>query len=152
MIGLTIYFILMNTSMYLVVHTSEHYQNQTQTQSTIIADIPPNAELIEIRKTISSIIEKLNSVDSGIATFTPHVKTIKALSMVLESMGIWKCNSCRMNANGVCIGWRLPEDLSNSLRNLLGENAVTQQDGIYRFRIDRLPFVGAVCPIYMQRQ
>lgn len=151
MIGLTIYFILINISIYLVVHTSEQYQNQTQTQPTIIADIPPNAELIEIKKTISSIIEKLNSVDSGIATFTPHVKTVKALSMILESIGIWKCNSCKMNVNGVCIGWRLPEDLSNSLRNLLGENAVMQQDGIYRFRIDRLPFVGAVCPIYMQR-
>ncbi len=127
-------------------------QTQVQIlQTAITAEVPPNAELIEIKKMVSEIIEKINSIGSEVVAFTQHVNTIKTLSIILGSIGIWRCSSCKMNVNGVCTGWRLPEDLSNSLKHLLSDDAVIQQENIYRLRIDRLSFIGAICPIYIQR-
>lgn len=129
---------------------SEQSQNQIQ-QTTIVADVPPNVELMEVRKAINNITEKLNSLDNEITTSISYINKIKALVMIFESIGMWKCSTCKMNINGVCTGWRLPSNLSNNLANLLGEDIVIQQDNVYRFKIDKFPFIGSICPIYIQR-
>lgn len=125
---------------------------QTQAhRATIAAEVPPNPEVIEVRKVVNDVAEKVNSIGSEIAAFREHVGVTRALLIVLESIGVWKCGSCKMNMNGICGGWRLPEDLSSSLKSVAGGDVVIQQDNVYRLRVDKFPFIGAVCPIHIHR-
>lgn len=36
-----------------------------------------------------------------------------------NSLGYWRCSTCKFNNNGLCMGWRLSNDAAESLRKPL---------------------------------
>lgn len=96
-------------------------------------------EAVALRKLIESLQREVS---------TPFTSRIKALTELMDAVGAWRCSQCKHNNNGVCGGWRLSADLANRLTMLIGGDAIVLQEGVNRFNIAKVSFLGAFCPLF----
>lgn len=108
-------------------------------QPLLSADVPPFAEVIEVKHRIEKLETLVANVDA--------VK-LRLLIELAEAMGFWRCNQCKLNVNGICSGWRLSQEMANKISSIAGADAVVQQDNAYRINLSKIAFIGVFCPIY----
>lgn len=111
-------------------------------QPLLSTDIPPFAEILEIKKRIDKLEVVLSDVD---------VVKLKLITEFAEAIGLWRCSQCKLNINNICNGWRLSQEFVNKIIAVAGSDAVIQQDNIYRLNLLKLPFIGVLCPIYVAK-
>ncbi|MEM1645507.1 MAG: hypothetical protein QXL96_06520 [Ignisphaera sp.] len=108
-------------------------------QPLLSADIPPFAEVIEVKQRIERLEALIANVDA--------IK-LRLLIELAEAMGLWRCSQCKLNVNSICTGWRLSQEMANRISSIAGADAVVQQDNVYRINLSKVAFIGVFCPIY----
>jgi len=108
----------------------------------ISSDIPPLAEVVDIKKRIEKLEAIVTSIDTA---------KLRLVTEFVENIGIWRCSKCKQNINNICTGWKLSKEFADKIVSIVGEGAVVLQDNVYRINISRLPFVGAICPIFVAK-
>ncbi|MEM1526971.1 MAG: hypothetical protein QXZ41_05485 [Ignisphaera sp.] len=108
-------------------------------QPPLSADVPPFAEVIEVKQRIEKLEALVANVDA--------VK-LRLLIELAEAMGFWRCSQCKLNLNNTCTGWRLSQEMANKISGIASADAVVQQDNVYRINLSKIAFVGVFCPIY----
>ena len=121
----------------------------------IEADIELVSEVVQIARAIESAEKRVEKVEKEVDSVKHSVeivmKRIGVVYKLSEWIGGWKCCRCKFNENGVCKAWRLAESAVEELKRELGEECLAVVDGVTRFRVDRVPLLGALCPLFKPR-
>lgn len=138
------FYYLAEKYLYGVICMSMSHGGPTTADKQLLAEVSPASSIAEVKRQI----EELNQSVKGLeAVF----QQIKAFNYVGELIGRWKAMTCKMNSNGVCIGWRIPSDIVADVKKNLGDNAVIEKDGTARFNVANTALVCMICPIYISR-
>lgn len=123
-------------------------------QSTLQPEtnIMPNHDLIELRNSIDAILKKIEEIVNSHNEVVQYINTIRTIMNIVNSLGNWRCSTCKFNNNGLCMGWKLSNDAVDSLRKTFGIDAVNEVEGTQRINIRKLSFIGALCPIYSSKR
>ncbi len=122
----------------------------------IEADIELVSEVTQLAKAIENIETRINGVESAVEEVKQSITTIesteRAYAKIVEWIGSWKCSRCRFCENGICKAWKLAEPAIEELKKSLGEeDAIAVVDGVARFRVEKVPVLGALCPLFKPR-
>lgn len=108
------------------------------------AEFTPHQSVVELRQKIEELMRNIDSLSIV-------VQQVKNVAYVSSLIGRWKMLTCKMNSNGVCMGWRMPKDVADEIKKNLGDSVVVERDGITRFNVNSTFYVCALCPIYSPR-
>ncbi|HIP57139.1 MAG TPA: hypothetical protein EYH02_03605 [Ignisphaera aggregans] len=121
----------------------------------IEADIELVSEVAQVAKVLESTEKHLEEVkrdvDSVRHSVESAMKRIGIVYKLSEWIGSWKCCRCKFNEKGVCKAWKLADSAVEELKRELGEECLVVVDGVTRFRVDRVPLLGALCPLFRPR-
>ncbi len=123
-------------------------QNVLQPETNII----PNHDLIELRNSVDNILKKMEELINYYDEVTRYINTIKVVMNIINSLGNWRCSTCKFNNNGLCMGWKISSNIVDSLRKTFGTDSVNEVGGIQRINIGKIPFIGALCTIYSSKK
>ena len=121
----------------------------------IEADIELVSEVAQVTKAIESAEKRVEEVKREVDSVKHSVETVmRSIGIVYklsEWIGGWKCCRCKFNEKGVCKAWKLADSAVEELKRELGEECLVVVDGVTRFRVDRVPLLGALCPLFRPR-
>ncbi|MCI4435687.1 MAG: hypothetical protein JHC33_02600 [Ignisphaera sp.] len=115
---------------------------KTPPAPTIVAEVTPVSELVELKKRVEKIGELVTGINRA---------KLALLFEVIDVIGSWRCSSCKFNVNGVCMGWRLSQEFALKLNAVAGEEVAVKYGDAYRFKLSTALFIGAICPLYTQK-
>jgi len=123
-----------------------------EVKEPIEADVELVSEISQLAKTIENIEARVSSSETAIEEVKQDIAAVKsswyAYTKIVEWIGSWKCSRCKFCENGVCKAWKLAETAIEELKKSLGEDAIAVVDGIARFRVEKVPVLGALCPLF----
>ncbi|MEL9939586.1 MAG: hypothetical protein QW632_03395 [Ignisphaera sp.] len=118
--------------------------SQNVSEANLLAEFMPHQNVVELRQKIEELIRNIDSLSSV-------VQQAKNFAYISNLIGRWKMLTCKMNSNGVCMGWKMPKEVADEVKKNLGDSAVIDRDGITRFNVNSAFYVCALCPIYSPR-
>ncbi len=126
-----------------------------EVKEPIEADIELVSEITQLAKAIENIETRISGVETAIEEVKQSITAIenswRAYAKIVEWIGSWKCSRCRFCENGICKAWKLAEPAIEELKKSLGEDVVAVVDGVARFRVEKVPVLGALCPLFKPR-
>lgn len=121
----------------------------------IEADIELVSEIVQIARIIESTEKHVKEVEKEVDSVKHSVEAaMRGIGIVYklsEWIGGWKCCRCKFSENGICKAWKLADSAVEELKRELGEECLVVVDGVTRFRVDKVPLLGALCPLFKPR-
>ncbi|MEM0026736.1 MAG: hypothetical protein QXT53_02900 [Ignisphaera sp.] len=118
--------------------------SQNVSDVNLLAEFVPYQNVAEIRQKVEELRRNMDGLNIV-------AQQVKNFAYVGNLIGRWKMLTCKMNTNGVCMGWRMPKEVADEVKKNLGEGVIVERDGVSRFNVSSALYVCALCPIYSPR-
>jgi len=120
-------------------------------------EIPIQAEaeavkvLGEASQKIAEVEAKVDELAKVVATVKTGVEEFGRISRIAAMVGAWKCQNCAHRKDSVCSAWVIPPDRAESIKSLVGPDAVVEQEGKLRLDVGKAQLFAVFCPLFKLR-